>query len=66
MVAYIRTLAVEKKRWLDAESFSNGVALCQTLPGATAMQVAAYIGLKTRGVIGAGASFISFGLPSAL
>lgn len=64
MVAYIRKMAVEKKRWLDAETFGDGVALCQMIPGATAMQVAAYVGLRTRGVIGASASFIGFGLPA--
>jgi len=64
MIAYIRTMAVEKKHWLDAETFSDGVALCQMIPGATAMQIAAYVGLKTRGVIGASASFIGFGLPA--
>src|SRR5450759_3230626 len=31
MVAYIRRMAVEKKRWLDAEAFSDGVALCQMI-----------------------------------
>jgi chromate transporter len=66
MIAYIRTMAVEKKHWLDAETFSNGVALCQMIPGATAMQTAAYVGLKTRGVAGASASFIGFGLPAFL
>ena len=66
MVAYIRTMAVEKKRWLDAETFDNGVALSQTIPGATAMQTAAYVGLKTRGVIGALVSFIGFGMPAFL
>lgn len=64
MVAYIRKMSVEKRRWLDTETFNNGVALCQMIPGATAMQAAAYVGLKTRGVIGAGASFIGFGLPA--
>lgn len=64
MVAYIRQLAVEKKRWLDALTFNDGVALCQMIPGATAMQTAAYVGLKTRGVLGASASFIGFGLPA--
>jgi len=66
MIAYIRQLAVEKKHWLAAETFSDGVALCQMIPGATAMQTAAYVGLKTQGVIGAGASFIGFGLPAFL
>jgi chromate transporter len=66
MVAYIRNLAVEKKRWLDSETFSDGVALCQMIPGATAMQTTAYVGLKTRGVIGAVVSFIGFAIPAFL
>lgn len=64
MVAYIRKLAVENERWISAETFSNGVALCQIIPGATAMQSAAYVGLKTRGLRGAAACFIGFGLPA--
>jgi chromate transporter len=66
MVAYIRKMAVERKRWLDEETFRDGVALCQTIPGATAMQTAAYVGLRVRGAIGAGASFLGFGLPAFL
>jgi chromate transporter len=66
MVAYIGRMAVEKKHWLSEESFLDGVALCQLIPGATAMQTSAYVGLKTRGVIGAAASFIGFGLPAFL
>ena len=64
MVAYIRQMAVEKKRWLHADSFDSGVALCQSIPGATAMQTAAYVGLRVRVVIGAAASFVAFGLPA--
>jgi chromate transporter len=66
MVAYIRKLAVAKKRWLDDETFRAGVALCQSIPGATAMQTAAYVGLRTRGMAGAAATFIGFGLPAFL
>lgn len=66
MVAYIRKMAVEQKRWLDEETFRDGVALCQTIPGATAMQTAAYVGLRARGTLGAGASFVGFGLPAFL
>lgn len=66
MVAYIRKLAVEKKQWLDDHSARDGVALCQTIPGATAMQMTAYVGFRARGVAGAGASFIGFGLPAFL
>lgn len=66
MIAYIRRMAVEQKRWLDDSTFRAGVALCQAIPGATAMQVAAYVGLRTRGVAGAAATYIGFGLPAFL
>lgn len=64
MVAYIRDLAVGRRRWLSAESFADGTALCQSIPGATAMQTAAYVGLRVRGARGALAAFVGFGLPA--
>ena len=66
MVPYIGKMAVEQRKWLDEETFRDGVALCQTIPGATAMQTAAYVGFRARGVAGAAASFIGFGLPAFL
>jgi len=66
MVAYIRELSVNKKKWLDGETFKNGVALCQSIPGATAMQVSGYVGLMKRGLLGAVATFVGFGLSAFL
>lgn len=66
VVVYMRRMAVERKRWLDAETFGEGTSLCQSIPGATAMQMAAYVGLETRGVRGAVASFVGFGLPATI
>jgi chromate transporter len=66
MIAYIRRKVVEQCRWLDDRTFRDGVALCQTIPGATAMQMSAYVGLRLRGVAGAAASFIGFTLPAFL
>ena len=66
MVPYISKMAVEQRKWLDEETFRDGVALCQTIPGATAMQIAAYVGFRVRGVAGAVASFVGFGLPAFL
>jgi len=66
MIAYIRRMAVEQSRWLDDATFHDGVALCQTVPGATAMQVAAYVGLRVRGVSGAACAYIGFALPAFL
>jgi len=64
MIAYIKNLAVEKKHWLSGESFNHGVALCQSLPGATAMQCAVYVGLKSRRFSGAIAAYVGFGIPA--
>jgi chromate transporter len=64
MVVYIRKLAVERKGWLGAKEFSEGVAFCQMVPGATAMQTAAYVGLRVDGIAGAAACFSGFGLPA--
>ena len=64
MIAYIRDIAVERQGWLAKEAFQDGVALCQTIPGATAMQVAAYVGLRVKGVRGAVVSYVGFGLPA--
>jgi len=66
MVAYVKELAVEKKKWLDGKTFQEGVALAQAIPGATVIQVAAYVGLKTRGIIGGLVSFTAFGFPAFL
>ena len=67
MTAYIHRMAVEEeKEWLDDPTFRAGVALCQVIPGATAMQAAAYVGLRARGVAGAAATYIGFSLPAFL
>lgn len=66
MVAYIKELSVKHNRWVDEETFQDGVVICQTIPGATAMQTAAYVGLRARGVKGALATYIGFGLPAFL
>ena len=66
MIAEIRKIAVGKKEWLSEASFRDGTALCQIIPGATAMQAAAYVGLRSRGIGGGAASFIGFGLPACI
>ena len=64
MVAYIRLLAVVQRRWIDEDDFRLGAALCQAVPGATSMQAAAYVGLRTRGLGGAVLAYVGFGLPA--
>ena len=64
MVAQIRELSTGSNQWIAENDFKNGVALCQSIPGATAIQTAAYVGLKVRGISGALAAYIGFGLPA--
>ena len=64
MVTYIKELSVKQKKWLNEQSFQEGVVICQSIPGATAMQTAAYVGLRARGLKGALSSYIAFGLPA--
>lgn len=64
MIAHMKEMAVTRSRWLDEETFKDGIVICQTIPGATAMQMAAYVGLRTRGIWGALASYIGFGMPA--
>jgi len=64
MVAYVRDLSVKRNQWLDEKAFKDGVALAQSIPGATVMQLAAYVGLRSRGIGGALLSYVGFGLPA--
>jgi chromate transporter len=64
MVAYIKEMSVNRHGWLGEETFKDGVILCQSVPGATAMQTAAYVGLRAKGVTGALTSYIGFGSPA--
>ena len=66
VIAQIRTLAVQQRRWLTEQDFSSGFALAQTLPGTAAGNVATYVGLRLRGVRGAAVSIAGFILPSML
>lgn len=66
VIANIRTLAVQQRRWLTEQEFASGFALGQTLPGTSAGNVATYVGLKIRGWRGAGVAITGFILPSML
>jgi chromate transporter len=57
---------IARRGWLTPEGFKLGLAVCQAIPGGTLMQMAAYIGLHLRGLPGALAGFIGFGLPATL
>jgi chromate transporter len=57
---------VERRQWLDADTFAGIVALCQLLPGPTSSQVGFLIGWHRAGWRGAIAAWLGFTLPSAI
>jgi chromate transporter len=66
MVAYIRQAVVSEKGYISDAAYRYGVAVCQAIPGATAMQMVAYVGLRAGGVRGALAAYLGYGLPAFL
>lgn len=66
MVEPLRRRVVDQNRWLPQEDFWDGLALCQLLPGATVVQLAAYVGQRLRGPKGALVGAAGFILPAFL
>jgi chromate transporter len=64
MIVSIKETMVHRHKWIEEKIFQDGVALCQSIPGSTAMQMAAYVGLRTGGLPGALLSYMGFGLPA--
>lgn len=66
MIPHIRLLVIDRTGWLPEADFRTGLAVCQAIPGATVAQLAAYTGLRLRGLAGALTSFAGFMLPAFL
>src|SRR4029077_8562558 len=65
-LGYFHAEFVARRRWLDAQSYADLVALCQFLPGPASSQVGLAIGLSRAGYAGALAAWAGFTLPSAV
>src|ERR1700712_4975641 len=65
-LGYFRAEFVTRRGWLDDDSFSDLVALCQFLPGPASSQVGMAIGLSRAGWWGALAAWTGFTAPSAV
>jgi chromate transporter len=66
VVAQLRALAIQRRRWFTEHEFAEGLALAQSLPGSMAGNIAAYIGLRLRGWRGAAVALAGLVLPSML
>src|SRR2546421_13088417 len=65
-VGYMQRDLVEGRAWMDRDTFLDGVALGQTMPGPLAAQVAMWVGYVRRGAFGALAVAAAFIAPSFL
>lgn len=65
-LGYFRTEFVERRKWVDEQTYADIVALCQFLPGPASSQVGIAIGLTRAGIRGAFGAWLGFTLPSAI
>jgi chromate transporter len=65
-VGYFRDEYVDRRRWLDEETFADFVALSHLLPGPASSQLGIAIGAHRAGRLGALAAWLGFTLPSAI
>jgi chromate transporter len=57
---------VERRSWVDHDTYADLVALCQFLPGPASSQVGMSLGIERAGLLGGLAAWLGFTLPSAL
>ncbi|MEL0067133.1 MAG: chromate efflux transporter [Gammaproteobacteria bacterium] len=65
-IGYFRTEFVERRQWLDEETFAQLLATSQFLPGPASSQLGFSIGLIKAGWLGALSAFVAFTFPSVL
>src|SRR5688572_22850430 len=65
-LGYFHEEYVKRRKWIDEQSYSDLVALCQFLPGPASSQVSIAIGILRARFLGGIAAWIGFTLPSAL
>jgi chromate transporter len=63
-ISLIQVVAVDGYHWLDNNQFAEILAIGNALPGPIATKMAAAIGWRTGGVLGAAAALIGVVLPS--
>lgn len=65
-IGYFRDEFVQRRKWLNDQSYTDLVALCHFLPGPASSQVGIAIGFSQNKYRGAIAAWAGFTLPSAL
>jgi chromate transporter len=62
-IALLRELVVERRKWMPAAQFEDGLAAVNLLPGPASTQLAIYTAWRTRGAAGAVVGGLAFVVP---
>lgn len=65
-IALFQQELIEKRKWMNAEQYTQLVAICQFLPGPSSSQVGMALGFYQKGYLGALLAWLGFTLPSAI
>src|SRR6266576_4584492 len=65
-LGYFHEEYVQRRKWIDEQSYADLVALCQFLPGPASSQVSPAIGIARARLRRGIAAYMGFTLPSAL
>lgn len=66
VIPLIRYEAVTRYKWVSDDEFGEILAIANALPGPIATKMAAYLGYKTKGVLGAIVSVLAHILPTSI
>ena len=64
MLPLLQNTLINEKKWFTKEEFIDIVAVCQSLPGVVAINMATYVGYKKKGLMGSIVSTFGVTIPS--
>ncbi len=64
MIPILNDAMVEDKKWFSQDEMTDIIAICQSLPGVIAINMATYVGFKKKGFLGSLVATIGVLLPS--
>ena len=64
MLPLLQNTLINEKKWFTREEFMDIVAVCQSLPGVVAINMATYVGYKKKGLAGSLVSTFGVVIPS--
>ncbi len=64
MLPLLQNTLINEKKWFTTEEFMDTVAVCQSLPGVVAINMATYVGFKKKGLAGSLVSTFGVVIPS--